>query len=112
MPAPVVWQLHQMAGQAEGHLQDRRFSQSGSTLGQKEEQARHELRQAQQVHPPILQEGHHEENGKVTKAGLPVLPSVPSLTKTLVHKPGLFVAGLQQVLACHISAMYYRLLTL
>lgn len=60
----------------EGHLQDRRLRQSGQTVGQEEEQTRHELRQAQQVNPAVLQEGHHEEDGEITKAGLPVLPPV------------------------------------
>ena len=42
-------------------------------MGPTQEPAGHELRQAVQVHSPILQEGHHEEAGQATAARLPVL---------------------------------------
>nr|XP_023022907.1 DNA-binding protein D-ETS-4 isoform X1 [Leptinotarsa decemlineata] len=41
--------------------------------GKRKKQACDELRQAQQVHQTVLQEGHHEENREVAEARLPVL---------------------------------------
>lgn len=60
----------------EGHLQDRGLGESRPAVGQEEEQACDELRQAQQVNQAVLQEGHHEEDGAVAAAGVPVLPPV------------------------------------
>lgn len=58
-------------------------------MGQEEEQASDELRQAVQEHQAILQEGHHEEDGAKPEAGVPVLPSVlliSASSNTLVCK--------------------------
>lgn len=71
--------LHTLAGPQQGRLQDRGLGARGAALGQAEESARHELRQAQPQHPAVLQEGHHEEDGAQSETGVPVLPSLLSV---------------------------------
>ena len=48
------------------------------------EPSSHELRQVVPVPETILQEGDHEEDGEESETGLPVLPSLPPLTLTVV----------------------------
>lgn len=59
-------------------------------MGKEKEQARHELRQAVQEHPTVLQEGNYEENREESEARLPVLPPVLFINTTykysLVYK--------------------------
>ena len=43
------------------------------------ESSRHELRQAVPFTETVLQEGNHEEDGKKSETGVPVLSSLPSL---------------------------------
>lgn len=45
-------------------------------MGQAEESACDELRQTEPVDKAVLQEGHHEEDGAISAASLPILPSV------------------------------------
>ena len=59
-------------------------------VGHAEEPSSHELRQTQPLHPPVLPEGHHEEDGTVAAARLPVLPSVRPLIgirRALIYIP-------------------------
>ena len=42
-------------------------------MGQAQEQAQDELRQTEQVHQAVLQEGNHEEDRQISAFGLPVL---------------------------------------
>ena len=43
------------------HLQNRRLGPRGKTLGHQEKPPGHELRQAEPLYPPVLQEGNHQE---------------------------------------------------
>ena len=45
-------------------------------MGREEEQAGHELRQAEQIYSPVLQEGHHSKDEPVEKTRLPVLSAI------------------------------------
>lgn len=65
-----------MAGSIEGSVQDRRLRTRCPSLGTSQESTGHELRQIVAIHKAVLQERHHEEDGKITAIGLPVLPSV------------------------------------
>jgi len=80
----AVRQLHSLDRQSQGNLQDRGFRQGRHTVGKEKEPSRHELRQVVPVPKTILQEGDHEEDGEESETGLPVLPSLPPLTLTVV----------------------------
>ena len=84
--APPPLRMHPLGRPGKGHLQDRRLRQGGSPVGQAQEPACHELRQAFQITQAVLQEGHHEEDGTDAETGLPVLLTVPPLKNTRVKE--------------------------
>lgn len=61
-------------------FQNRGLRTSCKTLGQKEEPASNELRQAVQEYQAILQEGYHEEDRTKPKACVSVLSSILLVT--------------------------------
>lgn len=78
------WGCHSLAGSKQGHLQDRGLSNRGSSVGTQKEPSGNELRQVVQVHSPVLQKRHHEEDGTVTAIGLPILHPVLLVIAKLV----------------------------
>lgn len=101
LPASSLWQLHSMARQKQGHLQNRRFCQSCSTLGQAKKSTGHELRQTQQINPAILQKGNYEEDRKITKAGLSVLSPIWAVEQLWTLKNISAAAGLwHKIFSC------------
>jgi len=84
------WFMHSMVGSEQRSFQDWRQCSSGTPLGNPQEPSSNELRQTVKVHPAILQEGNHEENGAISATGLPVLSSLRSLNPSpdeLSNKP-------------------------
>lgn len=65
-----------MGGQVERNIQNWGLGQSGKRMGPQEEQAANELRQAESVHPSVLQERHHQENRALKTTCLSVLRTV------------------------------------
>lgn len=56
-------------------------------MGSEEEPAGHELRQAEPLHPPVLQEGYHPQARRLSAARVPICaPRVMQKKKKKKHK--------------------------
>ena len=96
-----------MVGSFARSLQDRRQRPGGSSLGQTQEPTGYELRQTKPLHPPVLPEGHHEEDGTLAAARLPVLPPVRSLTApTAYYHSFKLCLGGGGIFCCYKMIMY------
>ena len=68
--------VHQVDRPRQGRLQDRGLVQSGQAVGPPQEPTGHELRQAEPLRAPVLQERHHQEDRPGQAPRLPVLPAL------------------------------------